>query len=73
MKTETSIKAENSQDGGGNNAYKIITSRVEERNIPKTISYVELFMSTMQMKNNFCNGRQPVRNAKNRGWRRENA
>ena len=47
-----------SQDGGGNNAYKIFTSQVEERNIPNTISYVKLFMTTMKMKNNFCDGYQ---------------
>ena len=47
-----------SQDGGGNNAYKIFTSRVEEGYVPNTISYVKLFMTTMKMKNNFCNGHQ---------------
>ena len=47
-----------SQDGGGNNAFKIFTSQVEERNIPNTISYVKLFMTTMKMKNNFCDGYQ---------------
>ena len=39
----------------GNNAYKIFTSRVEERYIPNTISYVELFMDTLKIKSNFCN------------------
>ena len=29
-----------SRDGGGNNTYKIFTSRVEEEYIPNTISYV---------------------------------
>ena len=43
-----------SQDGGGNVAYKIFACRVEEGNIPNTISYVELFMTTMKMKNNYC-------------------
>ena len=38
-----------SRNGGGNNAYKIFTSRVEEGNIPNTISYVKLFMTTMKM------------------------
>ena len=47
-----------SQDGGGNNAYKIFTSWVEEGYIPNTISYVELFMNTLKIKNNFCNGHQ---------------
>ena len=41
-----------------NNAYSIFTSRVEERNIPNTIPYVELFMNTMKRKNNFCNEQQ---------------
>ena len=36
-----------SWDGGGNNAYKIFMSRVEEGYVPNTISYVELFMSTL--------------------------
>ena len=47
---------EKSQDGEGNNAYKIFMSRVEEGNIPNTISYVELLMTTMKMKNNFSDG-----------------
>ena len=47
-----------SWDGAGNNAYKIFWSRVEEGNIPNTISYVKLFMTTMKMKNNFCDGYQ---------------
>ena len=47
-----------SRDGGGNNAYQIFWSQVEEGNIPNTISYVKLFMTTMKMKNNFCNGHQ---------------
>ena len=47
-----------SQDGGGNNAYKIFSSQVEEGYIPNTISYVKLFMTTMKMKNNFCDGYQ---------------
>ena len=47
-----------SRDGGGNNAYKIFSSQVEEGYIPNTISYVKLFMTTMKMKNNFCNGHQ---------------
>ena len=45
-----------SRDGGEDNAYKIFTSKVEERNIPNTVSYMELFMNTMKMKNNFCDG-----------------
>ena len=47
-----------SQNGGGNNAYKIFTSRVEERSIPNRISNVKLFMTTMKRKNNFCDGYQ---------------
>ena len=45
-----------SWDGGGNNVYKIFMSRVEEGYIPNTITYVELFMTTLKIKNNFCNG-----------------
>ena len=44
-----------SRDGGVNKANKIFVSQVEEGNIPNTISYGELFMTTMKMKNNFCN------------------
>ena len=51
-------KMQKSRDGGGNNAYKIFTRRVEEGYIPNTISYVELFMNNMKIKNNFCNGLQ---------------
>ena len=47
-----------SRDGGGNNAYKIFSSQVEEGNIPNIISYGKLFMTTMKMKNNFCDGYQ---------------
>ena len=39
-----------SWDGGGNNAYKIFTSWVEEGYIPNTISYVELLMNTFKKK-----------------------
>ena len=45
-----------SWDGGGNNANKIFISHVEEGYIPNPISYVKLFMNTLKMKNNFCNG-----------------
>ena len=45
-----------SWDGGGNNVYKIFMSRLEEGYIPNTITYVELFMTTLKIKNNFCNG-----------------
>ena len=45
-----------SRDGRGNNTYKIFTSRVEEGNIPNTISCVKRFMITIKMKNNFCDG-----------------
>ena len=47
-----------SRDRGGNDAYKIFSSRVEEGNIPNTISHEKLFMTTMKMKNNFCDGYQ---------------
>ena len=47
-----------SRDEGGNNAYKIFSSWVEEGNIPNTISYVKLFITTMKIKNNFCDGHQ---------------
>ena len=47
-----------SRDGGGNNAYKIFMGWVKEGYIPNTISYVKLFMNTLKVKNNFCNGRQ---------------
>ena len=47
-----------SRDEGGNNAYKIFSSWVEEGNIPNTISYVKLFMTTIKIKNNFCKGQQ---------------
>ena len=42
------------RDGGGNNTYKILTIRVEEGNIVNTMSYVKLLMTTMKIKNNFC-------------------
>ena len=47
-----------SRDRGGNDAYKIFSSGVEEGNIPNTISHEKLFMTTMKMKNNFCDGYQ---------------
>ena len=47
-----------SQDGGGNNGYLVFSIRVEEGNIPNTISYVKLFMTTMKINNNFCDGYQ---------------
>ena len=46
------------QDGGGNNAYKIFMARVEEGYTPNTTSYVEDFMTSMKMKNYFCDGFQ---------------
>ena len=45
-------------DGEGNNNHKIFTSRVEEGNVSNTISYVELVMNTIKIRNNFCNGYQ---------------
>ena len=47
-----------SRDWGGYNAYTIFMSRVVERNIPNTISHMELFMATMKVKSNFCDGYQ---------------
>ena len=62
-------KMQKNQNGGGNNAYKIFTSRVEEGNIPNTISYVKLFMTTMKMKNNFCDGYQyEIQKSQDGGW-----
>ena len=55
---DTNRKCKNSWGGGGNNAYKIFRSLVEEGCIPNTMSYLELFMTPMKMKNNFCNGHQ---------------
>ena len=58
-----------SRDGGGNNAYKIFSSQVEEGYIPNTISYVKLFMTTMKMKNNFCDGYQyEIQKSQDGGW-----
>ena len=58
-----------SRDEGGNNAYKIFSSWVEEGNIPNTISYVKLFMTTMKMKNNFCDGYQyEIQKSQDGGW-----
>ena len=45
--TRYQYEMQKSWDGGGNNAYKIFMSRVEEGYVPNTISYVELFMSTL--------------------------
>ena len=47
-----------SWNGGGNNEYKIFMTGVEEGYIPKTISYAELFINTLKIKNNLCNGRR---------------
>ena len=47
-------------DGGENNAYPIFSSRLEEGNIPNKISHVKRFMTTMKIKNNFCDGYQYV-------------
>ena len=47
-----------SRDGGGNNGYQVFSIRVEEGNIPNTISYVKLFMTAMKINNNFCDGYQ---------------
>ena len=50
-----------------NNAFKIITSWVEKGNIPETTSYTKLFMSTMQIENNFCNECQYEKQNSRRG------
>ena len=55
---EHQYEMQKSRDEGGNNAYKIFSSWVEEGNIPNTISYVKLFMTIMKIKNNFCDGYQ---------------
>ena len=47
----TSMKCKISQDGGWNNAYKIIMCRVEERNIIcKHKNCLELFIATEEKK-----------------------
>ena len=46
------------REGGENNVYKIFSSQMEEENIPNTISFVELLMTAMKMKNDFCDGYQ---------------
>ena len=51
-------KMQESRDGGGNNAHKIFTSRGGRGYIPNTVSYAELFMNTLKIKNNFCDGHQ---------------
>ena len=42
-----------SQDGGGNDAYKIIMCRMEERNVWKHKILLELFIATMKKKQLF--------------------
>ena len=65
---EYQYEIQKSRDGGGKNAYKIFTSWVEEGTIPNTISYVELFMNTLKIKNNFCNGHQyEIQKSQDRG------
>ena len=56
--TRYQYEMQKSWDGGENNAYKIFMSHVEERYIPNTIYYVKLFMTTMKMKNKFCDAYQ---------------
>lgn len=58
MKMKNTNQYKKSWEGGGNCGHKIFTCWVEEGDILKTISYVELFMDTMKMKDNFCNGCQ---------------
>ena len=53
MKNGNQYKIQKSQNGGGNNADKNFTSRVEQGYIPNTTSYLELFMDTIQLKY-FC-------------------
>ena len=55
---ESQYEMQKIQNGGGNNAYKIFTSRVVEGNNPNTTSHMELFVATMKMKNDFCDGYQ---------------
>ena len=55
---DTNIKCKEAGIWGGHNACKVLTSWVEEGYISNTISFIELFMNTMKMKNNFCNGYQ---------------
>ena len=54
IKNGNHYKIQKSQNGEGNNAYKIFTSRVEQEYIPKTTSYLELLMNTIKIKD-FCN------------------
>ena len=54
MKNGNQYKIQKSQDGGGNNANKNFTSRVEQGYIPNTTSYLELFMNIIKIKY-FCN------------------
>ena len=55
---EHQYEMQKSRDGGGNNAYKIFISSVDQGYIPNTISYVKLFTNTLKIKNNFYNGHQ---------------
>ena len=68
MKNRDQYKIWRRQAGGGHISYKILTSQVEEGNIPNTISYVEVFMTTMKMKNNFYNGYQYEIQKSRDGW-----
>ena len=54
MKNGNQYKIQKNQNGEGNNAYKIFTSRVEQGYIPNTTSYLELLMNTIKTKD-FCN------------------
>ena len=82
MKNGNQYKIQKSQNGGGNNANKNFMSRVEQRYIPNTISYLELFMNTIKIKD-FCNryqyemqkagmeeGIMPIKSLR-AGWRRD--
>ena len=54
MKNGNRYKIQKSQNGGGNNANKNFTSRMEQGYIPNTKSYLGLFMNTIKIKD-FCN------------------
>ena len=53
MKNGSQYKIQKSQNGWGNNADKDFTSRVEQGYIPNTISYLELLMKNIKIKD-FC-------------------
>ena len=54
MKNGNQNKIQKSQNGGENNANKNFMSWAEQGYIPNTISYLELFMNIIKIKD-FCN------------------